>query len=277
MNLNSVIGYLIAFFVFYFGIYKGAANPELFLDSSSIIIVCGGTIATMFMIFPISKLINLMDFFFFKVVFKTRRKDIDVAISILDFFFDENVKNNIGNKKDRFHPFLVEAIYMIRNNNFTANELNGILSERIANVKKTYSEDSKMLTTLAKFPPAFGLLGSVTGIISMMMGLGEGGADKIGPAMAVTLVTTFWGIAIANLILLPLADHAIKSVEEEVHTRQMIKAAVLSIYLKNERRFLFETLTSFVTLKERPELKVFYNEYKPQQERPTEPPQRKSS
>ncbi|MBT4762006.1 MAG: hypothetical protein HOO06_09940 [Bdellovibrionaceae bacterium] len=261
MNINSIIGFSIAFLVFYFGIFENAASPELFLDTSSIIIVVGGTMATFFIIFPLKKISDLFDFFFLKVIFKSRRTDIKVAKNILSLFFDKDVQQELSRDKKKYHPFLVESIYLVKKNNFSANELNSILSERIQLVKKAYSEDSNMLTILAKFPPAFGLLGSVTGIISMMTGLGEGGAEKIGPAMAVTLVTTFWGIAIANLILLPLADHAHKAVQEETHTRNMIKAAMLSIHLKNNSSFLLETLLSFIPIRERYRLKDYYEDH----------------
>ena len=70
----------------------------------------------------------------------------------------------------------------------------------------------KGFKTMAKFPPAFGMMGTVLGLIALLQSLGNPDAkSQIGPAMAIALVTTLYGIAINNLAIIPMGESLTKA------------------------------------------------------------------
>ena len=150
---------------------------------------------------------------------------------------------------------------LLTKTNMTEHEFKNVLSLRSKNILKSYQADSKMLNALAKFPPAFGLLGATTGMIEMMSNLGKGGASSIGSAMAVALVATFWGIAMANFIFLPLADRAGKMAGDDAHIRDMIIEAAMVIKNKGSEYLLLNTLRGFLPLTQRSSVSVYNNNY----------------
>ena len=158
----------------------------------------------------------------------------------------------------QFHPFLLEGYTLMRKQELDPLEYRAILINRNQRFKERYTGDTKALTALAKFPPAFGLLGATTGMIAMMTGLGPGGKETIGPAMAVALVATFWGIAVANFILLPLADHADRLNAEDARLRLLIATGLTLIHQQSRPAALYEHMIGFLPVFDRmsPHLKV---------------------
>lgn len=257
MNKSSVLGFHLAFLVIYLGVLHNSPNPSLFLDPHALILVCGGTLAAALIAFPINKLGKIFDFLFLRVLFKSRSSDLEVAKDLFFIYHEQKMSGDVLLVDPNSHPFLVEIAVMLNKTKINIQDLNRLLTDRINFIKKAYLADAKILNSLAKFPPAFGLLGASTGMISMMIGLGKGGADQIGPAMAVALVATFWGIAVANLILLPLSDHATKVAAEEVHTRTMIKKAIILMLENCSQSLLLEELSGYLPIRDRRILKDY--------------------
>ena len=119
------------------------------------------------------------------------------------------------------------------------------LYKRMEYYQRQYLSDAKTLPGLSKFPPAFGLLGAVTGMIGMMGNLG-GGSDVIGRSMAVALVATFWGICLANVVLLPLSDYYKGLAEQDAFVRQIIIDGVLMVKRKEALPLIEEKMNSYL-------------------------------
>ena len=140
---------------------------------------------------------------------------------------------------------------------YTYEDLTNILEDRVTAFKKKYQQDAKILNAIAKYPPAFGLLGATTGMIAMMTNLGgPGGTTAIGQSMAVALIATFWGIATANFIFLPLSDNAQKAYVSDEFTRNFIKEGILLIKKDTAQKVFIERLSSMLPLEERVEAKT---------------------
>jgi chemotaxis protein MotA len=115
-----------------------------------------------------------------------------------------------------------------------------------------YEADSHMFATLAKFPPAFGLLGAVIGMVTLMQGLGGADAIKtVGPAMAVALVATMYGIAIANFIFIPLGENLAKYNKADNIIRKMVMDGVKLIRAKQHPLVVEENIKSYLIASER--------------------------
>src|SRR5947199_6516255 len=85
-----------------------------------------------------------------------------------------------------------------------------------------------MLRAIGRFPPAFGLLATTLGMIGLLQKIGQPDSQKlIGPAMSVGLIGTLYGITLANLIFIPIAENLTERTHEEIAIRRMIIDGVL--------------------------------------------------
>jgi chemotaxis protein MotA len=255
MNYSSASGILLALAIVWFGVIHPAAKPLMFLDQHALILVIGGTLSAALIAFPLRQLWSLFDLFFLAALFPKQKNLLTIASDIIVGARLARSQNILALRFNPSHGFLREAYKLAISSQLSTDELGKVLRKRASAYKKRYVMDAKALNALAKFPPAFGLLGASTGMIEMMSNLGKGGGTaSIGSAMAIALVATFWGIAVANLILLPLADHANKLATDDQALRDMIIEGVLQIHGGASDEMLIETLRSYLPLSERPKL-----------------------
>lgn len=243
MNLSLVAGIIAAVLTLWFGVFKSTSNPLFYIDLHAITVVCGGTLAAALIAFPFRRLVSLADTFL-SWVFRTRSADYKIVEQIYEVSLHYERYKELVVSEQYSHPFIYEALQFVANDAFSDSQMQEILQKRILSFKKTLQNDVKMLKALSKFPPAFGLLGATTGMIAMMLSLNSGGASKVGSAMAIALVATFWGIALANLIFLPLADYANKIAQDDSHTRYLILEGMLLIKQKQKPHIVVEVLKS---------------------------------
>ena len=229
----------------------GAKRPEVFLDTHAIVLVLGGTLAAAIIAFPMRQFRDLLSFIFEDALFPIKKDFSKTVEHVLWLSAKPDIAAVPDNVRAEFHPFLSEGYAVLNKLEVTGAELKQLLQVRSQRFKERYAWDAKALTALAKFPPAFGLLGATTGMIAMMSNLGASGKETIGPSMAVALVATFWGIGIANFILLPLADHASRLNDEDARLRLMMMNGLLLIHQNAQPRLILEHMVGFLPVSER--------------------------
>ncbi len=252
LNLTTIFAAFMACSIVYFGVLKTVKNPMMFLDAHAILLVVGGTIAASLLAYPLPHLFQVLDFILFGV-FRYRKTDY---VTLIEEFADiqQAVINQDGNISYRSfsHAFMAECVTLLMKKSLTVDEMASLLQDRVNVFNRRYLQDAKILNSIAKYPPAFGLLGATTAIISMMTNLGgPGGTVAIGEAMALALVAVFWGVALANFVFLPLADNAQKAFSSDEFTRTFIRDGAMLIKTNVDRRYLIEKLASMLPLEER--------------------------
>jgi chemotaxis protein MotA len=250
MNISFGFGFIIAVCVLWFGVIHPSSNAALFLDPHAIILVFGGTLGAATMAYSFKKILKIFQFLLFGVVFKSSDSESKIATQLAETYYCLKVLKQTPDAK-KYHIFITESLLLLKKAELMPEDIADILDQRILSLKKAYLADAKILNAIAKYPPAFGLLGASTGMIAMMTNLGDGGAEKIGPAMAIALVATFWGIAMANLVILPLADYATKVTTDEVHTRSMIRDGMVTIATGADFENFTERIKSHLSLNDR--------------------------
>ena len=224
---------------------------EIFLDTHALILVLGGTVAAALIGFPLKQAREAFRFLLLGVFFAQKSQTNRVIAQLIVLSTRPEPSSILPHEWRTYHPYLVEGYLILQKNDFSLAEFKMILQGRQNRTEESYAWDAKFLTALAKFPPAFGLLGASTGMIAMMSHLGSGGKDSIGPSMAIALVATFWGIALANLLLLPLADRAHRLNAEDAKLRSMITSALVLMHQSARPQVIFEHLIGFVPMNER--------------------------
>lgn len=249
MNIGLVVAIVCGFVLMKFGLF-GELGYEFFLDHHAMMVVFAGTLTAMFIATPLSNLARIGKGIG-KMVFLGKQRGPEYIRAILNDVFRaagqaKTDKNALGTARGS-HPFLVEGFRLIADGLLSVEEMSEVLSTRIENYQNSYREDSKVLAGLAKFPPAFGLLGAVTGMIEMLSKLSEGGGtDNMGKALAVALVATFWGIFLANVIFLPLSDYYKKIGEDDLLIRRAIMDGVLMIKRREPIPLIEEKMNSYL-------------------------------
>lgn len=253
MNISALVGIILALVVGAVTVMTSTSNWKVFLDYHAFMIVIGGTFAASLVSFSGKKLWLLFKIFFKRVLGKGEETQICVRelVELAKGYRDNDryLMDNVAKIKTHF---LREAIQMICDGGIEAADMDAILKKRALSIYHRHEEDAEIFKSLAKFPPAFGLLGAVIGMIAMMQSLG--GADsftKVGPSLAVALVATLYGIAIANFVFLPLGENLAKVNRHDAITRNMVMDGVKLIRQKKHPLLVEEVILSHLLPGER--------------------------
>ena len=251
---SSLVGLIMAVAVFLTLALFGVKNPLVFLDWHAALIVIGGTASAALLSFSSKNIALLFKIFMSRVLRDNQKHYSDVISEIVDIA--KNYRTN-ANYLAEVAPeikthFLREGIEMMLEGGMSDKEIDMIMMKRAKTHYVRYEQDAHMFTTLAKFPPAFGLLGAVVGIVSLMQGLGGADAIKtVGPAMATALIATLYGIAVANFIFIPVGENLSKFNKQDKITRQMILDGMKMIRARKHPLLVEENLKSYLLPSER--------------------------
>lgn len=253
MEITTIVGILITVACLVGGIIQ-QGSPQSFIDIASILITVGGTIgATIasYSLKDLKKMIKVIPIAFKKTeydLYSTIYKIIDLA----------NIARKDGllaldNKSREIEdPFLKKGIMLV---------VDGTDPELIRNIMETeivFKEDrhnmgSNILFSASSFAPAFGMIGTLIGLIGMLRSLND--ADNLGVGMATALVTTLYGSVLANMVCTPLATKLKNMAEEETKYNELILEGLLSIQAGENPRLIEEKLLSFIARSEQAEAK----------------------
>jgi chemotaxis protein MotA len=237
------MGLVLCAMVTYFGIMHGMSMSTLF-NTHAIILVVGGTISIAIFSYPLDRLQDVISFVNRGFLFKRKNSDLkmieDLLMTIKTWYGTDGIVTDIT----KSHPFIRDSYKLIEEPDLSVNDVTHILKSRKDAVKKKYFEDAKILNNIAKYPPHLGLLGASSGMIQMMTGLGKGGIDIIGSAMAIALTATLWGIFLNNFVFLPLSDSATKAAEDEMYFRGIVCESMIMMKANMQEKVVTETVVS---------------------------------
>ncbi len=248
MKALSIFGLLIAIIVVLVGMRLTSENMGVFFDWPSLFIVVGGTFAATTITFQLDKIITILKIFITHI---TRQDDFKFTTLIADILKvsegyrkGESLESHIQNTKD---PFFREALQLINDGVLEDDHLLRILEDRVSNLNYLRHEDAQKIRTLGQFPPAFGMMGTTIGMIVLLANLGgEDAIKKIGPAMGVCLITTLYGVIIANLGFIPVAEN-LTFLSKRNHLKNIIILEGIRLLLKKVNPvILTEELNSFL-------------------------------
>lgn len=159
---------------------------------------------------------------------KSRQEGILALESVLPEVADDWLRRSLQRVVDGLDRQMVQDILAVEMEEYTRKVRTG----------------ARILTSLGGFAPTLGIIGTVMGLVHMLASLQE--ADKIGGAIAVAFMATFWGITVANLVLLPLAERVRFRDNELLATRQAMVEGILSIQAGEPVRIIEEKLKLFM-------------------------------
>ncbi len=254
MNFSSVVGVVAALGVFIMGVFTSTENTSVFLNHHGILVVVGGTAAASLICFPGSLLFALVKVCLRKVLGKYTEATHIVIKECVELA--RGYRNDSGHlasqvKTIKTH-FLKDCIELIVQGGVSDEALEAIMEKRAETHSTRYEEEAEIFKTLAKFPPAFGLMATTLGMISLLQTIGSPDSFKlIGPSMAIGLVGTLYGLVLANFVFIPIGEHLTKSNRDDETMRKMIMDGVRLIKRKEHPLIVQETLVSYLLPRER--------------------------
>jgi len=260
MDFATIIGFLLGL-----GLILGAilwqgdisgTKATAFVDIMSFMIVIGGTLAATAIAFPLKEVLRIMTII--GAVFKTGRTELGPLVDeIVDMGTvarkgPKDLENALGSVSNFF---LKDGLQMVVDG-YSVEEIRDILGTRVEYREEREMTEANLLKAMGKFAPAFGIIGTLIGLVFMLKGMGGGaggGADMagaIGNGMATALLTTFWGAFFANLILLPMSEKLLSQVTNKSTQQNMITEGVCLLQMKKHPLIVREKINSFIPPRE---------------------------
>ncbi len=232
------------------GILANGLGLGPYIDPPSIIIVIGGTFAAFFIAYPLPKALGIGGIY--GKSFKNPVNDTATIIAkILELANTARregllaLEEGAGDIED---AFLKKGVGLIVDG--TDPELvKSILDTEMSFISERHSESRGMLDTLGALAPAFGMVGTLIGLVAMLQQLDD--PSSIGPSMAVALLTTFYGSLMANMFFIPVSKKLEIRSNEELIIKEIMIEGLLSIQAGENPRIIEEKLKAFLPPKVR--------------------------
>lgn len=249
-DILTPIGLLLGVSLIVFAISQGDVGLVGFYDLISIIITIGGSFAAVLITFQFEEIKAVLKMT--KNLFKSpsiSKVDMIETLKILSIKSRRDgllsIERDIEEIGDDFLRSGLELVV----DGIETDLIIEILNTNISEVENRYNSGAKIYKTWGAYAPAFGMIGTLIGLIQMLAQLDN--PDNIANGMAKALITTFYGAILANLILNPLGFNLQNKAEKEVENREMMLVGILSIKNSEPTRVLEEKLVSFLSDKEK--------------------------
>ena len=213
------IGILSVICVVYFSL--NAEDSTIYLNKHSFIIVCLGTLAVSF--FSIPKRDLKLVWNSIKDLFK-RDADNDNVKSVL-VSLSQNKQSKSGDVK---MP-LIQYAQELWEQGVDRETFQHLLEIKLDEMRSLSQQPVIVLRNISKYPPALGMIGTVMGMISLFSNLNSENKSEIGLFLAVAMTATFYGLILANLVILPLADRIHVRHQSVVNRNEAIFYALIKI------------------------------------------------
>ncbi len=253
MDIATVLGILAGFgCVLGIIVYGGSILP--FVHIPSLVIVFGGTIATAMMHFSMEQVMRIFTILN-KTLFCKLPAEQDLMQKMVNYSAINRRDGALALEKqipEADDQFLCKGLQMIIDGQ-SREDVEDQMTMEIQNLQERHQAGKQILEFMGSAAPAFGMIGTLIGLIQMMRTLDS--PDQIGAGMAVALVTTFYGAVLANVVLIPLAGKLGVYSKREVFLREMIVEGVLGIVKGQNPTEVREAMQTFVSIKRRENVK----------------------
>lgn len=260
MDFTGLIGLIAGLVLIYFGITTGFTDPGAmkgFIDPSSMAITFGGTFASMLIAFPINFFKNIPSQI--KITLKKNPYDPKQYIAQIVDFAQEARKKGLLSLEEKANEtsdtFLKQSVLLIVDA-INPEKVKEILDNELNNLDERHSAGWGFYEKSSSFAPAFGMIGTLIGLINMLANLkmdSAQGTTALAQGMSTALVTTFYGSLLANLLLVPIGNKLHMRHDEEMLCKEIVAQGVLAIQAGENPKQIEENLQAFLCEQKRGE------------------------
>ncbi len=255
MDLASLIGILLASGLIVGSILMGTAPVKAFIDIPSLMVVFGGATGAVLICFPLRNVLSTP--LVAKNIFLNRNADYQAIIEQLVSLAETARRDGLlaleGKLEQVDNPFVKLGVQMA---------VDGTRPEVIENILRTemdatatrHRDGKNLFDQMGKFAPAYGMIGTLLGLIMMLSNMSD--PSGIGQGMAVALITTLYGAIASNVLFLPFAEKLAFLNKQEVLGLEIIIRGIMDIQSGENPRVIQQKLNTFLPPKLRPQAEV---------------------
>jgi len=228
-----------------------AENPMAFINIPGLLIVLGGTVTAVLVSVPFKDAVH---------AFKEARividpldmnlnSEINKVLHFSKLWFRQQydqLDTDIGRLKD---PFLQRGLQMVRDEH-SMEDIMSFLNWKISQHRAKEASVINLFRSMATFAPAFGMVGSLLGLVNMLHGLESGGLASVTTDMAIALVTTFYGLLLANLVFKPIASKLEQRRNQHVLKLSLLSEGIALVHQNRTPSVVRDTLMSFLQVQD---------------------------
>jgi chemotaxis protein MotA len=245
MQITMLIGIVWGITALILGVLFAKSSILLFYDLPSVMITVGGSIASLMVAYPLKKLLKIPTFF--KVALFPQKYELNELIVTIVSFSEKARREGLLALEDDLEelddPYIRKGLQLIVDG--TDPELvRNIMENEVEQMVNRHDDNKRIFDDWATFAPAFGMIGTLMGLVMMLVNLSD--RSSIGPFLAVAIITTFYGAVICYLFCQPLASRLDVMTNDEVLYRAIIVMGILSIQSGDNPRIVKDKLVTFL-------------------------------
>ena len=249
MDIATIIGLIAGTGLILWGMISGA-NLSMFIDYPSVAIVIGGATSAALISFPLKEVFKVAKVVKHAILFKARDKTelIKELVHYAEVARRDGILSLENSVREMDDEFLVSGIQMAVDG--TDPELiEAVLESEVEAIEDRHSQGKAIFDNIGRFAPAFGMIGTLIGLVKMLANMDD--PSKIGAGMAVALLTTMYGALVANLVALPIAEKLGRRSAEEIMIKSIIVRGVMAIQSGDNPRVVEQKLLTFLPVSQR--------------------------
>ena len=245
MDIATIIGLGTGFGLILLAMALGGSGLGIYIDLNSFLMVIGGSFAAMMISTPLSRVLGISKIM--NHVFKIPNYELEKTISTLVNFSERARREGLlaleDDIEDVSDEFLKDGIQMVVDGT-DPEIIKAILFSDLEQLEARHGVGIKFFSDWGSLAPAFGMIGTLAGLIAMLANLDD--PDAIGSGMALALITTMYGSIFANMVLIPFKNKLTDRDQEERLTREIMIEGILSIQAGDNPNILKYKLVSFL-------------------------------
>lgn len=250
MDIATVIGFVLSIALILASIVIGGGSFIAFIDYPSIMVVIGGCIAAAMMQFPLPIFLSVFGVTFKAVFWKVDPPAnlIKQIVSLSEVARREGLLALEGRVAEIENDFVKLGVQMAVDGTRPEVMEDILRSEQYA-VAARHKDGKALLDCMGRFAPAFGMIGTLMGLIIMLGDMSD--PSKIGAGMAVALLTTLYGAMASNCLFLPFAEKLGYTSKKELQTMEIVIRGIMAIQSGENPRVIEQKLKTFIPPKQR--------------------------
>ncbi|MEO2049171.1 MAG: motility protein A [Pirellulales bacterium] len=245
MDVATILGVVLALGLILSAIVLGGGSFASFIDPPSVMVVIGGSIAAAMISFPMKTFLGV-----FSVTMKTLLYKIDSIpqlieqlVSLAETARRDGLLALEGRIEEIENSFIVLGIQMAVDGT-RPEVMEDIMRTELDAVATRHRDGKSILDTMGRFAPAFGMIGTLMGLVIMLGDMSD--PSKIGAGMAVALLTTLYGAIVSNVFFLPLAEKLGFTNKQELLAMEIVIRGIMAIQSGENPRVIEQKLNTFV-------------------------------
>lgn len=245
MDLASLIGLVLAVGLIIGSMLLGTAPLTAFIDPASMLVVVGGALSASLICFPLSSILGAP-----KVAIKVLRNRnenlpelVAQLVSLAETARREGLLALESKIADISNPLVRSGIQMAVDGS-TPEAVEEVLRTEINAIATRHREGKSIMDQLGRFAPAYGMIGTLMGLIMMLSNMSD--PSSIGAGMAVALITTLYGAIMANVVFSPFAEKLGLLSRKEMVGMEIAVRGVLAIQSGESPRAIDQKLQTFI-------------------------------